>query len=251
MQSSKALCVIHSKRKLFIVLKLKEATKPIYCTNGVDLRLWLTVDVPKSSIFTCFSTFMCGIKLKCQYISCNSSCLCIYQTRRINIQILLIPNKILRGGRWNKRKGATCLFLLFPLACSWSWGIFLQPVSPTALELLILSIKYIIYPMRCWDSFKVPGLLRNISKHILRVLGLRTSSQLPPHFLVTLNLQSLVTCWLLLPESALPGAVCQVWVCHAICSAVPGICCVAEAALVGWRMVRKIHVESSTSEIHT
>lgn len=164
MQSSKALYVIHSKRKLFIALKLKEA-KPIYCTNGVDLRLWLTVGVPKFLILTCFSTFMCGTKLKSQYIRgiYNSSCLCICQIRRINIQILPRPNKILRGGSWNKRKGATCLSLLFPLACSWSWGIFLQHVSCTAFELLLLSSKYIIYPMSCQDSFKVPGLLHNIS----------------------------------------------------------------------------------------
>lgn len=189
MQSSKALPVIHSKRKLFIVLKLKAATKPIYCTNGVDLRLWLTLDVPKSLIFTCFSTFMCGTKLKSQYIRgiCNSSCLCIYQIRRMNIQILLRPNKILRGGSWNKRKGATCLSLLFLLACSWSWGIFLQHVSPTALELLLSSSKDILYPISCRDSFKVPGLSHSMSKQILRVPGLRTASQFLAHFLVTLN----------------------------------------------------------------
>lgn len=101
--------------------------------------------------------------------------------------MLLRPKKILRGGSWNKSKGAIRLSLFFPLACSWSWGIFLQDVPFTALELFLLSNKYIIYPMSCQDSFKVLGLLCNISKPILGVPGLRTASQFPAHFLVTLS----------------------------------------------------------------
>lgn len=137
MQSSKALHVINSIIKFFIALKWKEATKPIYCTNGVDLRLWLTVGVPKSFIITCFSTVMCDTNLKSQYIRgiCNSSCLCIYQIRRINIQMLLRPKKILMGGSWNKRKGAS------PYYFHWL-ALDHEEYSFSMFLLLILSYSY-------------------------------------------------------------------------------------------------------------
>ena len=110
--------------------------------------------------------------------------------------------------------------LLFPLACSSSRGIFLQHVSPIALELLLVSNKYIIYPMSCQDSVKIPGLLHNISKCVLIALSLVTKSEFPPHlfghtelsFSPVLFSPFLVTCWV-------------VWLCGKLCarsgSAVP------------------------------
>lgn len=256
MQSSKALHVINSKIKLFIALKLKEATKPIYCTNGVDLRLWLTVDVPKSFIITCFSTVMCGTNLKSQYIRgiCNSSCLCIYQIRRINIQMLLRPKKILMGGSWNKRKGASPYYFHW-LALDheeYSFSMFLLLLLSYSYNLIDMS--YTQWVVKIHSGFLVYS--TTPLKHILRVSGLRTVSQFPPvlvlhwshpifwslwtlPFYLLLLSSFLVTCWLLLPGSALPEAVCQVWICCAICSPVPGICRDAGAALMAWRMVRK------------
>lgn len=132
--------------------------------------------------------------------------------------------------------------LLFPLGCSSSQGIFLQHISPIALELLLVSSKCIAYPMSCQDSVKIPGLLHDISKCSLRALSLGTKSEFWPHLfshaklfsLVLLN-PFLVTCWVVWPRSAPQEAVRQVWVCcasHTICWPVPGTCGAAVAALM-------------------
>lgn len=59
------------------------------------------------------------------------------------------------------------------LFVSIAFRVFLQHVSSIALELLLVSDRYITYPVSCQDSVKIPGVLHNISKYALRVLGLR------------------------------------------------------------------------------